>query len=290
MGFTVTFMFDSGLIVLKRRHGSLSALSAISSCGIAGETPLGSRSKQAVSKGFTVKSLQSYRISVRCAADTSESSNSDSRDNRGDTRIHWGSSDEGWLGTGGSTSSSESTSNPEGNEEVSPWQQNQDSAFMGLLFQAADSHYRYLGLTPDADTEEIKAAYRKLSKTYHPDTTSLPLEIAAQKFVRLKEAYTVLNNEEERRFYDWQLAQEVSRRQGGRFVWPYEGSTSMKNDGSNISEVWDPDNNSKEPVDRLGGANMELSEQAQAALAFDFFALFVSIVAIVIAVLKQSQS
>ncbi|KAL3682697.1 hypothetical protein R1sor_000719 [Riccia sorocarpa] len=161
---------------------------------------------------------------------------------------------------------------------------------MGLLFQAADSHYRYLGLTLNADTEEIKAAYRKLSKAYHPDMTSLPLEIAAQKFVRLKEAYTVLNNEEERRFYDWQLAQEVSRRQGGRFVWPYEGSTSMKNDGSNISEVWDPDNNSKEPVDRLGGANMELSDQAQAALAFDFFALLVSIVAIVIAVLKQSQS
>lgn len=98
--------------------------------------------------------------------------------------------------------------------------------------------YRYLGLTPDADTEDIKAAYRRLSKTYHPDTTALPLEVAAQKFVRLKEAYTVLSSEQERRFYDWQLAQEVSKRQGGRFIWPYEASGGRGDDrGPYSSEV-----------------------------------------------------
>jgi curved DNA-binding protein CbpA len=45
---------------------------------------------------------------------------------------------------------------------------------------------RYMGVSPYSELEEIKAAYRRLSKLYHPDTTQLPLEIAAQKFMRLK--------------------------------------------------------------------------------------------------------
>ena len=45
---------------------------------------------------------------------------------------------------------------------------------------------RFLGVSADAELEEIKSAYRRLSKLYHPDTTQLPLEIAAQKFMRLK--------------------------------------------------------------------------------------------------------
>lgn len=45
---------------------------------------------------------------------------------------------------------------------------------------------RYMGISADAEIEDIKAAYRRLSKQYHPDTTSLPMEIAAQKFIQLK--------------------------------------------------------------------------------------------------------
>jgi DnaJ-class molecular chaperone len=43
-----------------------------------------------------------------------------------------------------------------------------------------------MGISADAEIEDIKAAYRRLSKQYHPDTTSLPIEIAAQKFIQLK--------------------------------------------------------------------------------------------------------
>ncbi|MCH1932992.1 J domain-containing protein, partial [Shewanella sp. A25] len=58
----------------------------------------------------------------------------------------------------------------------------------------------------------IKAAYRRLSKEYHPDTTSLPLREASEPFIRLREAYNVLSREESRRFYDWTLAQEAESR------------------------------------------------------------------------------
>ncbi|URE11112.1 DnaJ domain [Musa troglodytarum] len=60
--------------------------------------------------------------------------------------------------------------------------------------------------------EEIKAAYWRLSKEYHPDTTSLPLKAASEKFIQLREAYNVLSYEDNRRFYDWMLAQEVESR------------------------------------------------------------------------------
>ena len=58
--------------------------------------------------------------------------------------------------------------------------------------------------------EEIKVAYRSLSKEYHPDTTSLPLKAASDKFMQLREIYDVLSDEERRRFYDWMLAQETT--------------------------------------------------------------------------------
>lgn len=92
-------------------------------------------------------------------------------------------------------------------------------------------------MTPDADAEEIKAAYRRLSKTYHPDTTSLPLELAAERFVRLKEAYTVLSSEEERRLYDWQLAKKLAPPQGGPLSYPSDNGKTMADDGSRIAKV-----------------------------------------------------
>lgn len=64
---------------------------------------------------------------------------------------------------------------------------------------------RTLGVTPTANMESVKVAYRRLSKLYHPDTTELPLGLAEQKFVQLREAYVVLSSPEQRRLYDWRM-------------------------------------------------------------------------------------
>lgn len=119
---------------------------------------------------------------------------------------------------------------------------------------------RFLGVSAAADTEEIKAAYRRLSKEYHPDTTSLPLKAASDKFMQLRKVYDVLSDEEKRRFYDWTLAQQAAswemERMKMRLADPYEL------DVQNWESV--PDT-----VDRLGGRNMKLSDQAMTALTFD---------------------
>lgn len=61
-------------------------------------------------------------------------------------------------------------------------------------------YYSLLGVSPEADSKEIKAAYRKLARKYHPDVSSE--EGAGEKFKEISEAYQVLRDPEKRAEYD----------------------------------------------------------------------------------------
>lgn len=63
-------------------------------------------------------------------------------------------------------------------------------------------YYALLGIKPSASVQEIRRAYRELSKLYHPDTTELPPAIATAKFQELNEAYGTLSSPEKRYSYD----------------------------------------------------------------------------------------
>ncbi|MDX2098444.1 MAG: J domain-containing protein [Leptolyngbyaceae cyanobacterium bins.59] len=67
------------------------------------------------------------------------------------------------------------------------------------------SYYSVMGIPSTASAQEIRSAYRKLSKLYHPDTTQLPSTIALAKFQQLNEAYATLNQPELRSAYDRRL-------------------------------------------------------------------------------------
>ena len=67
------------------------------------------------------------------------------------------------------------------------------------------SHYQLLQLPMGASEQELRRAFRSLSKQFHPDTTSLPPAEAEQAFQRLQQAYAVLSDPEARRRYDAQL-------------------------------------------------------------------------------------
>ncbi len=61
-------------------------------------------------------------------------------------------------------------------------------------------YYEVLGVSKTATAEEIKRAFRKLAKQYHPDVNKE--EGAAEKFKEIGEAYAVLSDENKRRQYD----------------------------------------------------------------------------------------
>ncbi|NSW91983.1 MAG: DnaJ domain-containing protein [Firmicutes bacterium] len=62
-------------------------------------------------------------------------------------------------------------------------------------------YYKILGVDKNASQNEIKKAYRKLAKQYHPDAHPGDKK-AEEKFKEINEAYEVLGDEEKRKKYD----------------------------------------------------------------------------------------
>ena len=71
-----------------------------------------------------------------------------------------------------------------------------------------ESYYRILGVNENASNHEVRKAFCKLSIELHPDTTSLDLEDAKNKFQRVLEAYENLNNSNLRERYDEKLKEK----------------------------------------------------------------------------------
>ncbi|KAJ3423780.1 chaperone protein DNAj [Anaeramoeba flamelloides] len=65
----------------------------------------------------------------------------------------------------------------------------------------AEDYYKILGVNPKATQEEIKSAYYKLAKKYHPDVNQSDSE-AGKKFSGISSAYEVLGSPEKRSNYD----------------------------------------------------------------------------------------
>lgn len=81
-------------------------------------------------------------------------------------------------------------------------------------------YYKILGVERNADESQIKSAYRKLARKYHPDVNKSP--DAGQKFKDINEAYEVLSDKEKKGRYD---SLGANWQQGANFTPPpgFEG-------------------------------------------------------------------
>ncbi|MCE5259755.1 MAG: molecular chaperone DnaJ [Chloroflexi bacterium] len=75
-------------------------------------------------------------------------------------------------------------------------------------------YYEVLGIPRDAGKEDIRSAYRRLARQYHPDVSKEP--DAAARFKEINEAYQVLNDDEKRSQYDRFGHQAFAQGNGGQ--------------------------------------------------------------------------
>jgi curved DNA-binding protein len=87
-------------------------------------------------------------------------------------------------------------------------------------------YYEILGVTRGADAEEVKRAYRKLARKFHPDVSKE--KNAEEKFKEVQEAYEVLRDSDKRAAYD-QLGRDF--RNGQQFRPPPDWSQRFGNSG-----------------------------------------------------------
>ena len=92
------------------------------------------------------------------------------------------------------------------------------------------NYYKILGISKTASEADIKKAYRKLARKYHPDLNPND-KVAEKKFKEINEANEVLSNPENRKKYDqygehWQHAEEYEKvKQQQRSQRSYQGTS-----------------------------------------------------------------
>jgi len=86
-------------------------------------------------------------------------------------------------------------------------------------------HYNTLGVTKSADEKEIRQAFRRLARKYHPDLNPGDKK-AEESFKQINEAYEVLSDSDNRKKYDryggnWKHADQFQAHRGGSGYTPF---------------------------------------------------------------------
>ena len=123
------------------------------------------------------------------------------------------------------------------------------------------NYYEVLGVTKGASEKDIRQAYRRLARQYHPDVNKSGVE-AEDKFKAINEAYSVLSDEDSRQKYNrygnnWQHVGQYNQagpssgngvrwnaREGDGLFSPFAGRGSVFKDFFNVSDqpgrAWRP--------------------------------------------------
>ena len=102
---------------------------------------------------------------------------------------------------------------------------------------ANKNYYETLGVDKKASEADIKSAYRKLAKMYHPDLHPND-EAAAAKFKEINEAYEVLSDQQKRAAYDYELEHPGARSGGGFSGAGFGGFSGFGGFGDIFSDIF----------------------------------------------------
>lgn len=104
------------------------------------------------------------------------------------------------------------------------------------MAQQKRDYYETLGLSRGASSDEIKKAYRKLARQYHPDINNE--DGAEEQFKEVAEAYEVLSDAQRRQRYD-QFGHAAEQNGGGPSGDPFGGGFGGFSGGSPFGDIFD---------------------------------------------------
>ncbi|MDY5383620.1 MAG: DnaJ domain-containing protein, partial [Campylobacter sp.] len=124
----------------------------------------------------------------------------------------------------------------------------------------ANSLYETLGIVKGASNDEIKKAYRKLAKEYHPDINKSPE--AEEKFKEINAAYEILSDVKKREQYD---------KYGDSMFGGQDFSDFYKGGGSDINDILNSLFGGFKSSGFKGGSSRASFTGSQGFAGFDFF-------------------
>jgi DnaJ-class molecular chaperone len=93
--------------------------------------------------------------------------------------------------------------------------------------QCDNKYYDLLGVSPNATEAELKSAYKKMAKKYHPDRNRDNIKEATEKFQKIQSAYDMLIDPEKRKLYDQFGEDAVNGNMEGPGGNPFSGGVPM---------------------------------------------------------------
>lgn len=155
------------------------------------------------------------------------------------------------------------------------------------------TYYEVLGVSKSASQEEIKSAYKKLVKKYHPDIYRGDKIFAEKKTKEINEAYDTLSNINKKNEYDLSITppsyNQVYNYTPPKYSSDYNPYSSYQNYKNKYSVENNNSNNNTNKVDKREVVYDELAKKLGANMAVVLF-VFIIYLIIFIATLMQYKS